>query len=356
MKNICLLGTGFGSIAYLPGIADLKNARINTLYGRDVKKMLYLKKKFNIKNLYYSLDELLKTCDDDLFCLTLPPKQQYHVLKKLIKYKKKAILCEKPVTSTLKEILEIKKLLKKNKIKFYVNFQMRYQILRKKIKKIIDSDKIGKILHVNLNYDFSARLYKEIGYNWWSEKKGGGVLNAMGSHQIDLLIWYFGKVKKVFGTKNTYLKHRKYKGRNKKVSSDDLVKFIAFFDDFPINVSISSISIGWKTSQMQIYGSKGALFLNGENELKYIKKTDLKNQEKSKEINFSEKDKLFKKKWIDESIWRASFFRQIKNIVDHLNDNEIKYYGANISDAIKVRKVIDKIDLSINQKKLINVN
>ena len=82
---------------------------------------------------------------------------------------------------------------------------MRFEPLRFKIKKILEKKQLGKILNVNLSYDFSSRLYENIKHNWWSEKNlGGGVLNAMGSHQIDLLIWLFGKADKVFGTQKNW--------------------------------------------------------------------------------------------------------------------------------------------------------
>ena len=52
----------------------------------------------------------------------------------------------------------------------------------------------------------------------------------MGSHQIDLLIWLFGKADKVFGTQKNYLKFRETKNNKRlKVTSDDISQFILFF-------------------------------------------------------------------------------------------------------------------------------
>ena len=57
----------------------------------------------------------------------------------------------------------------------------------------------GNIIETNLRYDFASRPIKPT-WNWWSASSKGGVLNAMGSHQIDLLRWWLGEPSKVLGT------------------------------------------------------------------------------------------------------------------------------------------------------------
>lgn len=346
--KICVLGTGYASIAYLPALNTINQVEISSIYGRNIKVLKKLSKKYKIKNIYTNIKDLLKNCNDDFYCNVLPPNQQFSVSEKILKIKKKPLICEKPFTSSYDKAKNIGTICIKNKVQCFVNYQMRFQPLRIKIKKILEKKQLGKILSVNLNYDFSSRLYENFRHNWWSEKSfGGGVLNAMGSHQIDLLIWLFGKVDKVFGVQKNYLKFRKNKdGKKLKVTSDDISQFIMLFKDFNANISISSVSIGWKTSYMTIYGDKAALFVDGENNLKLIKKTEYNKQELPKITDYSKKDELFKYQWVDNSIWRAAFFRQIKEIIKYLKNNKKKYSGANYKDAIYVRKIIQKIELS----------
>lgn len=355
--KICVLGTGFASLAYLPSFNVIKDVEISSIYGRNLTILNKLSKKYKIKYVYTNFNDLLKNCNDDLYCIVLPPKQQFIYTKKILN-KKKPIICEKPFTRSHYDANRLGKLLKKTKVDCFVNYQMRFQPLRVKIKKILEKKKLGKILSVNLNYDFSSRLYKNFKFNWWSEKKlGGGVLNAMGSHQIDLLVWLFGNIDKVFGTQSRYLKFRNNKNnQQQKVTSDDISQFILFFKGFNANVSISSVSIGWKTSTMAIYGEKAALFLDGENNLRLIKKTKFKKQEESKIQDLSLKDDLFKYKWIDNSIWRASFFRQMKKLIKFLKDKKQNtYQGANYQDAIYVKKILGKIEQSNKSGRAIKI-
>ena len=106
---------------------------------------------------------------------------------------------------------------------------------------------------------------------------------------------------------------------------------------------------------MQIYGTKAALFLDGENKLSMIKKTHINKQEKGKIIKFKIYDPIFKKKWVDKSIWRASFFHQINNLVNAIINKE-EYLGAKFYDGYKVRKVIEKILESSKKNKMVKIN
>ena len=234
---------------------------------------------------------------------------------------------------------------------------MRYQPLRKKIKSIIKNKKLGKILNVHLSFDYSSRLYDDLNFNWWSsKKKGGGVLRALGSHQLDLLNWWFGKPKKVIALQSNFIKkrfNRKTK-KKQKVDSDDIAQIILCFKDFNCTISLSSVAIGWKNSVMQIYGSKASLFLKGENKLFLIKKTKKEKQEKEKEIDVSIKENFFKFKWVGRSIWKAALLRQINNIIDHKLNNA-KYLGASFEDANNVNKIISAAVSSIKKKKFITI-
>ena len=107
---------------------------------------------------------------------------------------------------------------------------------------------------------------------------------------------------------------------------------------------------------MAIYGDKAALFIEGESKLKLINKTKFNKQESSKEIILSKKDKYFKYKWIDNSIWRAAFFRQIKDLIKCLQGNKLNnYHGADYKDAIYVRRIIDRIEQSGKKGKALKI-
>ena len=177
-------------------------------------------------------------------------------------------MCEKPFTIKSSEAKSLVNLAKKKKIHSGVSYQMRFQPLRLKIKNILSKKTLGNISSVKISYDYSSRLYNLKKKTWKNDKqKGGGVINAMGSHQIDLLRWLFGEIKIIKGIKKNYNKIKNNK-------ADDVFSgYIEFKNGIICSISLSSIAIGWKTSFMDIYGDKASLHLEGERDLYLIKKT-----------------------------------------------------------------------------------
>ena len=130
-------------------------------------------------------------------------------------------------------------------------------------------------------------------------------------------------------------------------------------EDFKIVIQdprSSTAGLGLLLWVKSIYGDKAALFLEGENNLRLIKKTKFNEQEFPKVIDYSKRDALFKYKWINNSIWRASFLRQVKEIIKYLKNNKNKkYHGANFNDAIYVRKIIQRIEQSNKTGKVLRI-
>lgn len=328
-----IFGTGFGATVVLPAVKNNHKLKLIGIYGRNKAKLESIKKKSDVE-IFDNFKSLVDKID--LAIIALPPFMQYKFVQFAIT-KGKHVLCEKPFTTRVFEAKKLVNLIKNKNLYTAVSYQMRYQPLRLKIKKILSSKTLGKILGVKLYYDYSSRLY-DVDKNTWKndKRKGGGVINAMGSHQIDLLRWLFGEIKQIRGIKKNY-----HKIKNNK-ADDVFAGYLEFKNKLICSIYLSSVSIGWKTSYMDIYGEKGSLHLEGERDLYLIKKTKKEDQENSKKIRIKFKEELFKKKWVDKSIWRSSYFRMLNSLSDSII-NKKKYSGASFRDALKTRAVIDNI-------------
>ena len=102
------------------------------------------------------------------------------------------ILLEKPVTSNPKELLEIRDKANEKGCKVVVCHVLRYTPFYSRIKSIIDSGKIGKIVDMQLNehvwYGHFVNSY--VRGKWRSEKEcGSGLLIAKCCHDTDLMCW-----------------------------------------------------------------------------------------------------------------------------------------------------------------------
>lgn len=336
--NIGIVGTGFGGFTHIPAFQFSDNCQVLALYGRNKTKTSNLAKKYDIKYSFDDYESMLKLDEIDLISIALPPFLQYKYVDLAIDYGKH-ILCEKPFTLNSSEAKKLNKKIKKTSLLGAVGYQMRFQPGRKVIKNILKGGDLGEIIHVNMSYDYSSRLNENLFWDWWSSKNsGGGVLNALGSHQIDLLRWWFGDPIKIDGDLDTFNKtlFDPESKLDKKVTSDELVFAKMKFDkNINISLSVSSVALGWKTTSLQIYGSNGALFLDGEENISLIRKSTAQH-------DLTQKEDLLSEPWISGSIWRAAFYRQVNALISSIL-NKSEYRGATFHDGLITREIMDKI-------------
>lgn len=142
--------------------------------------------------LYASLDEFLsKNVACDVVINGTMDQMHYQTTMPLLEHGYN-ILLEKPVTANSNELLEIEAKAKEKGCKVVVCHVLRYTPFYSKIKSIIDSGKIGKIVDMQLNehvwYGHFVNSY--VRGKWRSEKEcGSGLLLAKCCHDTDLMCW-----------------------------------------------------------------------------------------------------------------------------------------------------------------------
>ncbi len=193
--NICIVGKG--SIG----------SRHASIYKKLGCKVYFLrrKRKFlrnKIKNEIYNIKDLSKK-KIDLYCICNPTSLHLNVLKKFI-HLGKNIFIEKPLVSNLKQLIRLKKYFYKFKINLFNGYMFRFDPRIKDIKKTISKYKNNEIRYANFvwqTYLPSWHPWEDYRTSYASKKSlGGGVLLTC-SHEIDIAIFLFGEVDKVFCVK-----------------------------------------------------------------------------------------------------------------------------------------------------------
>lgn len=138
----------------------------------------------------------------DLMVIATQDRDHYrHAIKALqLGYN---LLLEKPVSSNIRECLEIEKLAREKGLYVLVCHVLRYAHYYKKIKEIIDSGALGDIKLIkhdeNIAYWHFAHSY--VRGNWRREDETSPMLLAKCCHDTDLLYWFSGsKAKQVSST------------------------------------------------------------------------------------------------------------------------------------------------------------
>jgi predicted dehydrogenase len=133
------------------------------------------------------------------------------------------LFIEKPIGYKKKEILSLKKIIKKKKIINMVGYMMRFHPAINKIKYFIKKKYIGKIYYIYSEWgEYLPNWHQNEDYkkSYAAKKNSGGPALTL-SHDLDLLRWFFGPIKNVY-QENIKTSHLNIKSES---CSDFLIKF-----------------------------------------------------------------------------------------------------------------------------------
>lgn len=190
MIKVAIIGTGFIAQAHAAAYKQIPSVRIAAVTDMIEEIGQKFAKDHDAK-FYGSIDEILKEKDINIIDICTPTFSHEEIVLKAAAAKKN-IFCEKPLTLTLKSADNMIKAVKENKVKAMVGHALRFWPEYVKIKEYLDSKALGKPMHA-----FCQRLAVTPDWhqgNWGAnEKLGGGAALDLHIHDLDFLIWLFGK-------------------------------------------------------------------------------------------------------------------------------------------------------------------
>jgi len=190
MVNVAIIGAGFMGETHASSYKKINNSNIVAIVDRVEEKGKKLAEKFNTK-FYTDIEDLIRNENVDAVDICVPTFVHKDIAIKAANAGKH-ILCEKPLTLSLKDADEMIGAVKRNNVKAMVGHVLRFWPEYIKIKKIVDSGKLGVPL-----FGFCERLLVSPDWyedNWGlNEKNSGGVPLDLHIHDLDYLIWVFGE-------------------------------------------------------------------------------------------------------------------------------------------------------------------
>ena len=178
----------------------------------------------------------------------------------------KAIFVEKPLGHDPKACLELVEYCEKHNIPHGHGFSSRYKPLWQYVKQILDSGALGRVISVSAATMHAGGLaFPPDDWRFLAGRNPGGPLFQCGIHDIDNLRFLLGEGRWLAG----------YVNRTVTPSpTDDAYVLIGTFGGVP--VTLHSLYVAAYRHVMEIYGTKGDLFINDQPEKLEQKFTDLK--------------------------------------------------------------------------------
>jgi predicted dehydrogenase len=209
MKNINILFFGLGSIGqrHVKNLHLILGEKVNFYTYRERNKNVFSKNikdlKDEIENRYNIkvLDNLkkIKDYEIDIIFITNPSSMHLKTAIKLKDYKNKYLFIEKPLDANLKYLKKFEKLIKENKLKTYIGYNLKFHACVQKIKKIISKKNyLHKIINAEFYYGDSLKnwhKHEDYKLSYAAKKKLGGGIILSSIHEYDLMYEFFGNAK-----------------------------------------------------------------------------------------------------------------------------------------------------------------
>ena len=181
----------------------------------------------------------------------------------------KHIYCDKPLTATLEEALEIEAALENYTATAQMTLQNRFFPATMRAKQLIEEGKIGQVLEFRAAYLHSGSANPNAPLKWkLSAEAGGGVIADLASHVMDLVNFLIGDYDEI--TAQTHIAYPERPSADNpdkmvKVEAEDNVMMLAKMKNGALgHISASKIATGIEDEmRVEIHGSKGAIRFNG---------------------------------------------------------------------------------------------
>jgi predicted dehydrogenase len=231
---------------FIPTMKFLRRSAVQSFFSHNLNRAKELAEKSGATGYFDNYDDFLKSDIDCVFIASVNAHHHSQVIKAA--QAGKHILCEKPMALSSKQAEEMVEACKQNNVLLAVNFVHRVHPQVIKAKELIKSQKIGKLVSVNVSFNLDFPPSNNFRFN--RKLSGGGALRDLGSHMIDLLRFFGGEISEI----NGYMDNTIY---NYEV--EDFASALVKFE----NGSYGSFNVSFNTkkafNRIEILGHTGAI-------------------------------------------------------------------------------------------------
>lgn len=181
-SGIVVIGCGYWGSIIIHNLNKIIKSKIY-IFDINTKNSSNLKKKIPNLNVLKNLNEVLKNESIKNFFLITPPEQNYILVKKLL-INNKNVFVEKPFLTSKQQYHNIEKILKKQNNILMIGYIYIYNDFIKYIKKIINTQKLGKILFIKSVRENLGPVRNKVDCNY-----------DLASHDISIIKYLFDQKK-----------------------------------------------------------------------------------------------------------------------------------------------------------------
>ncbi len=340
--RVGLIGTGFGASVQVPGFKCVSDVEVVAIASARLERAEAVAAEHRIPYAFDDYEEMLRNVELDLVSVVSPP-YLHHEMTMAALHAGAHVLCEKPFAMDLGEAVDMRDAGERLGRVHAVDHEFRYVPARSAIKRLLDAGEIGDVFLFRAT-DLAA-FPNDRPFDWWFDRtRGGGVLGAVGSHYVDAVLWWIGPIAHVSAQLRALVPQRRIAGGSgtERVTADDTAT-VAFETGSGVTGRIDiSVSAGGGPRRVEIYGTKGALFLEGTKLYRAA----------SGEVNEVSMEDRDQARLDDPRI--GPFVELAQRVVDRMNDADSRPFPT-FDDGVAVQRVLDAIHRSSDEGRQVEI-
>jgi len=190
--RIGIVGSGFGGIVHAPAFHAHEAFELVAIASPNRADVVA--KERDIPNAFSSLEAMLDGIELDAVSISSPPFA-HHDAVLLALARGKHVLCEKPLARTVAEAEEMVAAASKSGKATGIGFEFRFDASRQALKELVTNNHLGPLREIEFTHlTTMLRRDSDRKRGWWFDyARGGGIIQAVGSHMIDSVTWLAGR-------------------------------------------------------------------------------------------------------------------------------------------------------------------
>jgi predicted dehydrogenase len=269
MLSVGLLGTGFGLEVLAPAFINNSVFRVSAVYSRDTSRAKQAKRSLGVRKYYDKWQQLIDESGTDLICIATPNHTHYDIAEYALQEGKHIIIAA-PFAMNTEEAEKLSALANEKNLIAVVSHHYNFFPARRYVNRLVKDGKVGVVKTIVRRYASFNRYDQPAVPRWrFSKQMGGGVLNALGSHDVDYLLRTIGGVHKVNAELQTHIINRKddTEALLNCTADDGYQVEMHFHNGVKATMSVNAAQPGRSVNDFVFYGSEGALVLNNDSEV-----------------------------------------------------------------------------------------
>jgi predicted dehydrogenase len=196
---------GCGDVTELksgPAFNKVPNSKLVAVMRRNAEKAKDYAQRHGVAKWYSNADDLINDADLNAIYIATPPLNHEEYAIKAMKAGKPVYL-EKPMALNAESAERIERVANETGVKITVAHYRRQQPLFLKVKELLQQKAIGDVRFADLKMlqPHQSEIITKTETNWRVDPSvsGGGLFYDLAPHQLDLMLYFFGRAKKISG-------------------------------------------------------------------------------------------------------------------------------------------------------------